>query len=433
MIKRAFSKSLLPEGVCSLVLMVGPTYGASLTYINYADYGSDFAQPSRLNVGGISQDGSTVFGTIRLASTGGDSDRAYFWRSGTGLQTVEGFGVASYGLGVSADGNTMVLNANDPEAPIKTAQGRVIHVTGLGNSNARTVITPNGYDAITLGGISPDGKTVIATQLNYHRGDFGVHRQQVTWTSAGGLTPVPGLPANNPPSILAAASSDASVIVGSQPIGTSSFGSAFRWSSTGGGTYEALYQGINNTGDACDGGGPVSADGNIIAVSNGLWYENTTHAANFQNYRQLPGYNSLDGNNAPFPVDSSDLYVKALAADGSWAAGGAGSADAWTGWIWNAATNRTVEITQFLADHGIAASAFQTGDPLLDITGLSLQGSQLTIVGDTYFQNGWVATVDVSNVPEPGSLAALALCGLGLVRVRKTTLPSHKNRYRVPN
>lgn len=412
------------QAVLSAVVLSGlaaSSYGATFTYIHYADYGNDFTTPQRLNVAGVSQDGSTVIGTIRMGS-GGDADRAYYWRAGTGLQTIEGFGIASYAAGISANGKTMVLNANDPNAPIKTAQGRAMVVSGLGSTNSSTTILPNGYDALTAAGISADGKTVIALQSNFHKGDFGNSRQQVTWTSTNGLTPVAGLPVNNPPSAVAAVSSDGSVIIGTQPVGSNTYGSTFRWSSAGGGTYETLYEGLNNSSSStpCDGASAVSADGNVIAVTHGLWYENTTHAANFQNYRQLPGYASFDSSGATLAVSSSDLSVKALSADGQWAGGGAFNS-AKSGWIWNSVTNTTEEITQFLIDHGISASAVQPpDDTLLDITGLAMNGNQLTIVGDTYFQNGWVATVDISqDVPEPAALAMLAFAGFGLLGSRR--------------
>src|ERR1700754_5057826 len=78
-------------------------HGTAITFINSVDI-TGFSG-SKIDVAGVAKDG-TIVGTIRWTS-GSSSDTAFYWRNGV-LTELDGLGGGTSGLGISADGKTLI-------------------------------------------------------------------------------------------------------------------------------------------------------------------------------------------------------------------------------------------------------------------------------------------------------------------------------------
>lgn len=394
---------LLPAITLSMTTAVD---AATIDFINVVNYNQ--VGGGKLHVAGVSDDGLTVVGTIRVGP-GSGGDRGFYWRKQPGgaepLALLNGFDSETYVTGISADGLTAVGQAKEPLED-GTFSPRLMYVTNLGQPNQSTqYVLPAGYKSTSSGPtpynasrgmpISADGLTIAGQSVT-----TGNASSQVHWSpSDAALHSIPGTTGGSG-KYPTAVSGDGSVIVGNAVR----FGQAYRWTSTGGTTLLS-----KPNGDIVSGPAAISDDGNTVAVEDGLW----TVSGGFQS---LPGYTSLGFMDEAVVTQSSDMSTLALSADGTWAAGISDAGNARTGWVWNQAYG-TVEITSFLADHGIETSMLlpSTGDPLSKITGLALNGNTLTLVGNTYNENGWIATVELTSVPEPTSLGLIVGAGAFLL------------------
>ncbi len=324
----------------------------------------------------ISADGSTVVGR---------SNEAYRWTSATGmigLGDFAGGNLSSSAMGVSVDGSVIVGSGLPPNN--KSMAFRWASATGL---------VPLGFLSVGdyfsgASAVSGDGSVVVGTS----QWEFG--QQAFRWSEPTGMVGLNPLSNPNIFSRANAESGNGSIVVGGANFGVGET-QAFRWTQTDGMINLGALLGPSYYSEAFG----ISDDGSAIVGR-------TTTSAGRQAFvqTQSTGMQSLGG-------------IESLAFDTS--ADGAvivgfneftkGFAEAF---IWDAlAGMRKLE--------DVLTSAFAldlTGWTLVDARGISADGTAIVGLGinPEGVSEGWIARLNVSTVPEPGT-SLLTLIGFAFL------------------
>ncbi len=181
-------------------------------------------------------------------------------------------------------------------------------------------------------------------------------------------------------------SADGSVIVGIS--GDLDGGELFRWTAGNGMVSLGTLPGAAGVWDPA-----ISADSSVIAGESGGELFRWTADEGMVNLGNLPG--------------SEDIWVRDMSADGSIIVGTSN----WEGFVWDAA-NGIQTIDDYLIGHGVDIDGWS----FRRVSGISADGMVLVGAGNnpTGWSEAWVATI-----PEPTSLALLALGGLAVIKRRK--------------
>lgn len=327
----------------------------------------------------ISGDGTTVVGT---ATDADDVGRAFRWTLATGLVDIgPGNSISQSNSGaVSHDGSVVVGIGNGSQSSFRwtAASGPVDLGTFPGGS------------VTFAAGISADGSTIVGSAVGADQ-----KFQGFKWTAATGLVATPVASSAVQSSLNTAISADGSVIVGfnlsSNDTAHISLDRAFRYTPAGG------FQDLGvETGFDRSVANAVSGDGNTVVGFSQIAHDGApVFTSSAFRWTQSTGLVPL------FFDDESSSYAEAASFDGSQVVGHSTRSGSDLGVLWTS-TLGAVDLNTYLPTIGIDL----TGWDLTDATGISDDGNTFTGYG-TY--NGQDAAWVVTLVPEPGSIALLAL------------------------
>ncbi len=328
----------------------------------------------------ISADGTTVVGYDYV----NDYKKYFRWTADGGMVEIsdEGKENINYPLSISADGSAVFGSTSSGAGTYNAFRWTA--------ENGKELLWPDGY----VSDVSADGRIAV--------GDYTLPDrtyQANRWTEAGGLVPLGLLPGDTY-SFATGVSADGSVIVGLS-AGTD-FGELFRWTAANGMVALGRLPGETSVGNSA-----VSADGSVIAGNSGV-----------QLFRWTEGDGMLDMGTLP---GAESLRVRDMSADGSIVVG-----SCWlenegpVAFIWDAA-NGIQTMDDYLADLGLDLPGWL----FKKATGISADGTVIVGSGinlnQDIFNKAWMATI-----PEPTSLAMLALGGLAVLRRRSLQIKRRK-------
>lgn len=351
----------------------------------------------------ISADGSVVVG--RSISDGGEE--AFHWTEATGMVGLGGPGGAGFNSvawGVSSDGSVIAGQGNpggaNPhfEAFRWTAE---MGVTFLGDF-------PGGEVISAAHSVSGDGSIIVGV------GRVAGADHAFRWTAADGLIDLGTLP-NHRESHALRISADGAVIVGvsrtHRPDIADFEGEAFRRTESTGMVGLGHLHGL--TGYSLATG--VSADGSVVVGSSAELRELGIAIPRAEAFRWtedegMVGLGILPGYEASHAIATS--------ADGAWVVGQSYDliGNPSRAFIWNDNLGMQ-DLQQVLVRSGIDLSGWS----LLAARGISADGSM--IVGDGInpagMREAWLATVDLTAIPEPSAAVLLLVGGVLLVVARR--------------
>ncbi len=334
---------------------------------------------------GVSPDGLVVVGHSHVEDAlGNTSSAAFVWTEATGMVELPGGALACLAYGTSSDGSVIVgQNFN-------VGQGVAFRWSGGGIVNLGTLGGNNSHAEACSG----DGAVVVGRSYTASRGEAFRWTQATSMVGLGTL----GGHGSEDYSIAFDVSADGSVIVGGS-YSPSGF-EAFRWTQpTGmvglgdvpGGDFHSYFRGVSLDGQVAVGFSYTAFGGEAVR-----WTEET-------------GMVGLVGN--PSGPNYSDAF--AVSANGSIVVGYArngASGDANRAFIWDPVHGMR-DLRDLLVGYGLDLD----GWTLKEARDISADGQ--TIVGFGRNPDGrleaWIATI-----PEPATLALLALGGLLLIRNR---------------
>jgi uncharacterized membrane protein len=363
-------------GLAVLTVFVGQAFGASGSFRGLGDWGAPLFFT---DANSVSADGSAVAGNGWNPATGMQPVR---WTAAGGIQSLgllPGGDSSCWANAISADGNWVAGAGTLPG-------GYNAWRWSLGTGIAALGDLPGGSVYSEAFDIANGGSTVVG----YGQTDLGM--QAFRWTPSGGMQPMPPLPSGGNPSEACAVTPDGSVIVGGNPA----------WRQYGGVMEELKDAGGQTFGDNVN---AVSSDGNILAGS--VYTAEGTYAFLWTPAGKLEALGDLPG---------GLVYSEALAVsgDGSVVVGyGTNGADELEAFIWDRPHGLRSLKDALVNEYGLANLAGWTLAKAEDITpdGLTIVGYGVDPSGQ---QEAWMA-----RLPEPTTLAFVAIGGAALLRRRK--------------
>jgi len=333
----------------------------------------------------VSGDGTTVVGSARDAD---GVNRMIRWTANEGLVNLDdGSGGSSSAESVSFDGSVIVGRQSSESGRWTSAAG----FTSLGAQ-------------ISAEAVSGDGNVIVGTRFN----GIGTSQPEAfRWTEATGVVGLGNLDVSGTgESTGAGVSYDGSVIVGRTTTDSGGNGPSrgFRWTEADGMMDLGVFSNplfSSNAHDVSDDGSVVSGHGLVqifgdFRVEASRWTEDTGMVG----------------------LGLSESVGFEISGDGNTVGGfatvttGGGAASLWT------EESGMISVYELLQLQGHDVSEWES---LNWVTGISQDGLVISGVGTNASgnQEGWVARLNPSSVPEPGSAAIIALCLSPVVFLRR--------------
>jgi probable HAF family extracellular repeat protein len=346
------------QALCIHVLVASSVMGAATaTFQRLGDLsGGDFISLAL----DVSNDGSVVVGYGTTAS----GQKAFRWTQSTGMAALGSFTNSSASK-ISADGSTIV-GSGDSKAFRWTQAGGIQFIPSL-----------SGATSSDASGVSADGSVVAGASGG----------QAYRWTASAGTVGL-GFLSGKTSSNTYSVSDDGSVVVGA------SGGQAYRWTQSEG------MQGLGFLpGDSSDGWAHnVSPDGSVIVGTSGA-----THSFRWTQSTGMLALGNLPGMNVTHPTAVSNYGSTIVGASYN------NSTYVCYAFIWDSAHGIRNLKSVLQSDYGLTL----TGWTLNAAYGISADGN--VIVGQGTNPSGQTEAFRVVLVPEPCSIALIAMGGLGLL------------------
>lgn len=384
-------KLIVVASIVSAGALVGSAYGqASFTPVGDLTGSIVSSQASA-----ISGDGTTVVG-MSLSASG---QEAFRWRGGaiSGLGDLPGFNFESFARGVSYDGNTVVGNGSSG------ADGNVGFLWRQGSGMQSLRDLNFGATLARAFAVSGDGQVAAGY------GTSPAGRESTRWLNSSSPTTMGDFAGGTVWAESRAVNADGSVIVGLGSRGSSVGTDAFRWTEAGGFQYLGDLPGGTVYSDALG----VSSDGNTI-VGTSVGTNGNGAVPNAYRWTAFSGMVALES--LEF---SGRSHANAVSPDGSIVGGDASDGIGQDNAVIWLADGSILDVKSALIAAGLANEL--AGWDLTAVTGVaaSQDGYAILCGNGTNLLNqemGWTARVPLTAVPEPGSIAALSLGGLALLR-----------------
>jgi probable HAF family extracellular repeat protein len=339
------------------VLAASSTMAATATFQGLSDLSGGSFSSCAFDV---SNDGSVVVGYGTTAS----GQQAFRWTQSTGMVSLGSFTQSSASK-ISADGSTIV-GGGDSKAFRWTQSGGMVILPSL-----------SGATSSDASGVSADGSVVAGTSGG----------QSFRWTQSAGTVGL-GYLSGKTSSSTYSVSDDGSVVVGA------SGGQAFRWTQSDG------MQGLGYlSGDSSDSWAHnVSPDGSVIVGTSG-----SVHSFRWTQSTGMVTLGNLSGMNVTHPLAVSNYGSAIVGASYN------NSTYVCYAFIWDSTHGIRNLKSVLQSDYGLTLS----GWTLVAAYGISADGN--VIVGQATNPSGQTEAFRVVLVPEPSSIALMAVGGLCLL------------------
>ena len=220
-----------------------------------------FSSFKRVDVNGVSANGSTIVGTTQTEYYGSNPTNAFRWTSTGGRELLSGINTAlqSGATDISANGDFIVGYHNATAHAPNTNTGTAFRWSAAnGPEDLGTLPGSNGLSQATA--ISADGQVVVGNSITADQvSHYPYHGSQAfQWTSNGGIQSVGDLPGGDNYSVATGISADGSTVVGYSSATSGIEG--FAWTETSG------MVSLGNFRPA-----DVSADGSVVVGSASIW------------------------------------------------------------------------------------------------------------------------------------------------------------------